>query len=403
MPLLNFGCGVRDITPLVPVQLAGFAHRQGLSEGCHSRLFLKAFVFEDRITRRRAAVVAADLLGWDAGLCARIERRCAEQFGTESVILSATHTHSGPTVLSLTGSLSSAPDGRYLDFLAERVVEAVGEACENLQPVEMRRCAVETTGLVVNRRLRTEQGVVARPNEAGLRDQELVVWKFQHPEGEPVAAWIHYACHPTILSGNVISSEYMGSVVQAVENDHPGLVCAFFQGCAGDVRPHFTDGHGNFRRTDLADLNAFVRTMTDQARSAMVCRGIPVTNFEIRTETRTLTTWAGPGKSAGPGSLPISIGLKGLKIARHVGVVAIPGEPSVAYQQFIKAESESGILALGYCNGFPGYLPTAEQIREGGYESVLSCPLFGLPGPFAETLEAGLIQEARALMQEIRR
>jgi hypothetical protein len=40
-----------------------------------------------------------------------------------------------------------------------------------------------------------------------------------------------------------------------------------------------------------------------------------------------------------------------------------------------------------------GYVPTAQQLAEGGYEAEGSCPYFGLPGPFDPRIE-GLIRRA---------
>ncbi len=395
---MMFGSCVRDITPSMRVPLAGFAHRKNLSDRIHSRLYLRAFAFEDVHSKRRAAVVAADIIGWDVGLASRIETVCQERFRTDCVILSATHTHSGPCVLPLHGSLQSVPDSGYMKFLAEQAVAAVGEACAHFEVAQIRRCSAETSGLVVSRRLMTDEGIVARPSEAGQSDRELIVWKFQRPDEDVLAVWIHYACHPTILSGDDISSEYMGSVVQAVESELKGVVCAFFQGCAGDVRPYFTDGRGNFKSTKLKDLEEFSRAMTKHVKDALVAGGVLAKDYDVRTENRAFVAHARPADGLSRTiSVDVPICAKGLKFARNVGVIAFPGEPSVAYQQTIKSRSGGGILPLGYCNGFPGYLPTARQIREGGYESALSCPLFGLPGPFDESLEAGLLREAEAL------
>jgi hypothetical protein len=35
-----------------------------------------------------------------------------------------------------------------------------------------------------------------------------------------------------------------------------------------------------------------------------------------------------------------------------------------------------------------GYVPTAEQVNEGGYEAVESALFFGLPSPFDSSLES---------------
>lgn len=390
---IRLGACVRDITPSQGVPLAGFAHRKNVSANIHSRLHLRAFVFEDVRSKKRAAVVSADIIGWDAGLARRIESLCQAQFKTDCVILSATHTHSGPCVLPLLGTLQTAVDPQYLNFLAEQTVSAVGEAYQGLETVEICRCRIETSGLVISRRLMTDQGMVSRPNQAGQSDQELIVWKFQRADGEVAAVWIHYACHPTILSGNDISSEYMGHVVEEIEKECGSAICAFFQGCAGDVRPHFVDGSGFFRNTSMADMENFARSMTGFVKMAISSEGELVERYDVAGSSRDLILHArGASLDAAPMDIPIRV--TSLKLAQNVGLIAYPGEPSIAYQKWIKSMTGLSILPLGYSNGFPGYLPTAIQIREGGYESVLSCPLFGLPGPFDESVEESLLREA---------
>lgn len=390
---IRLGACVRDITPSQGVPLAGFAHRKNVSDKVHSRLYLRAFVFEDVQSKKRAAVVSADIIGWDAGLAGRIESSCQQLFKTDCVILNATHTHSGPCVLPLQGTLKTVVDPLYLNFLAEQVVDAVGAAYESLETVEIRRCGIETSGLVVSRRLMTDQGMVSRPNQAGHSDHELIVWKFQRANGTVAALWIHYACHPTILSGDDVSSEYMGRVVEMIEEEGGGAICAFFQGCAGDVRPHFVDGRGFFRSTTIDDLENFARSLTGFVRRAISSEGELVEHYDVAGDCREIVLHArGASLCVAPVDIPIRI--TSLKLARNVGLIAYPGEPSIAYQKSIKAMMGLSILPLGYSNGFPGYLPTATQIREGGYESVLSCPLFGLPGPFDESVEERLLLEA---------
>jgi hypothetical protein len=48
---------------------------------------------------------------------------------------------------------------------------------------------------------------------------------------------------------------------------------------------------------------------------------------------------------------------------------------------YIKQLSQGGTLPLGYSNGMVGYVPTAAQIAEGGYEGDSSSVSFGLPAP----------------------
>ncbi len=392
---IKLGCGVRDITPRRPAWLAGFAHRDRPTAEVESPLLVKAFVLEDVANARRVAVVVGDLIGWSAEMSAEIEVEIVERHGLDVVIFSATHTHSGPCVFTKGPEILSRSDPDYLKFLRREVHAAIGRAMATREPVVMSRGAVETAGLAVNRRLPTETGMATRPNPAGDCDPEMQVWKFTRPAGTTVAIWLHFACHPTILSGHSISSEFPGRVTRALEAAHPGVVCAYLQGCAGDVRPNLTDGAGFFRKAGEEDLENFSGAAEAFAKRVLLAPMEPTGEIGVQGWRREIVARAGNPE------VEIPLRLTAVRIARDAGLVALPGEPSVTYQHFVKSLSAERVWPLGYCNGLPGYLPSAAQIAEGGYESMLSCPVFGLPGPFAPELEADLRREVSELVRAI--
>jgi hypothetical protein len=73
--------------------------------------------------------------------------------------------------------------------------------------------------------------------------------------------------------------------------------------------------------------------------------------------------------------------------------VAMNGEVSVAYGLAIKEMSQQRALPVAYANGTIGYLPTAAQIAEGGYEAEESARYLLLPGYYAPEIE-GMITTA---------
>jgi hypothetical protein len=48
-------------------------------------------------------------------------------------------------------------------------------------------------------------------------------------------------------------------------------------------------------------------------------------------------------------------------------------------------------MVSGYCNGYAGYIPTAEMIRQGGYEVDSFWRKFGHPGRLSEEAEERLV------------
>jgi hypothetical protein len=66
-----------------------------------------------------------------------------------------------------------------------------------------------------------------------------------------------------------------------------------------------------------------------------------------------------------------------------VAVVTLPGEPFLAVAEAVKAAAERPVLVLGYADGVPGYLPTAEEYPYGGYEVVDAHRYYGMRAAFA--------------------
>ena len=70
------------------------------------------------------------------------------------------------------------------------------------------------------------------------------------------------------------------------------------------------------------------------------------------------------------------------------------------YGLFIKKQSGGSVLPLPYSNGMIGYVPTADQLSEGGYEASESTKFFGLPAPFDPSLERRIREAVAALMDD---
>src|SRR4029453_14671139 len=99
------------ITPEQPVWMAGYASRDRPFASVHDDLFAKALVLVDG-KGARAALVTTDLIGLFAEIADPIRQRIEKQTGipATSVILSSSHTHTGPTL-----SLDPVPrEGRSL-------------------------------------------------------------------------------------------------------------------------------------------------------------------------------------------------------------------------------------------------------------------------------------------------
>src|SRR5713101_1900625 len=96
---LRAGAAQRVITPRLGISLVGWSMRaagDSLARYVHDDLYVKALVLQR--DGRAGALIAADLVGVDAVSAERIRQGvCAQcELDPHSILICATHTHSGP-------------------------------------------------------------------------------------------------------------------------------------------------------------------------------------------------------------------------------------------------------------------------------------------------------------------
>jgi hypothetical protein len=164
------------------------------------------------------------LLATDVGLV----REQVEGVPPDHILISATHTHSGPDTIGLWGRrlLKRGTDPKYMAFLRTRIGESISEALQALGPAEIRFARAQTPP-------NTHQNRQA-PEEI---DHDIGVLQVRRPSGEMVATLVNWGCHPTVLQDRMITSDFPGYLRQQVEEDEGGTAL-FFQGIVGGgVRP----------------------------------------------------------------------------------------------------------------------------------------------------------------------
>ena len=102
-PLIHHaGCGIADITgPPLGRLMMGYAKSGQATNGIHTRLWARAFVLHDTEQDTFVVMVVADLSHIFQGVKLAVADALAEGplrgvFDEKNVLLSATHTHSGP-------------------------------------------------------------------------------------------------------------------------------------------------------------------------------------------------------------------------------------------------------------------------------------------------------------------
>lgn len=424
MTPLRLGVAKTDITPCTPLPLAGFGHRGGNFEAVSQPLYARVFFFEQG-KKRRALLVSADLIWWGTDRMVDLRDRIKGIWGLEesSIVLHATHTHSGPQTSGRFTSSLGKPDFGYVEALELTILESIDRAIDDLEVVTVERGSGECC-FGINRRKLVGNEITMAPNEQGPIDTEVSVVRFRTSAESTKAVLAHYACHPTTTDDNLVSSEFPGVAMENVEAElGEETVAAYLQGCCGDVRPALVR-EGKFYKGSDSEVRGLGKTLADQVltilelpmRSVSPCyltsRGttIPLPLQKLPTKAA-LETKSHKRDVAGEWSrlllrepervqrdTPLEMTL--WSIADGLSFLAMSAEVVVDYGLFIKRRFRGRILPLPYSNGMLGYLPTASQIAEGGYEARESIFFFGLPSPLAPSLESKLHDEMINLVKE---
>jgi len=224
MSSLSVGCASITITPPVGTPMDGYSARQGVSQGVHDDLYVRALVFDDG--RERAALVSCDLIGVDRRLVAAVRQQASEATGipADHIMVSAIHTHSGPA------GLRRGMDEALAELTARHIAGAIAAADHEKRSgvLKVGTCTVDSVSQ--NRR------DPSWPIDTALR---LLLVDSPEPGEPPLAAIINFACHATVLfrTNLLLSADYPGCAVRTFEKLLPETACLFLQGACANVNP----------------------------------------------------------------------------------------------------------------------------------------------------------------------
>ena len=314
--MLKAGAAKTRITP--PAGIPFLGHGARVSQGIHDDLWARSLVLED--DNEKVAIIALDLcwpLPKNDYLKVRREVESRTDIKGENVLVSATHTHSGPTFSATIEDYPMPLKRRrelidpWVESLPRRISESVVEANSNLVEAKVSFGKTLMNGLCYNRRIRIREGVVthtasiedwesflrnfylslgAKPEEAekapiglpnGPIDPEVGVLRVDDINGKPLAVLVNYACHAVASYGPLISAGYPGYTSYFVEQA-TGAVCLFTSGCGGDVR--------TYHRRETSELKEAYRIgliLSTAVLEAME-KAQPVENPKIRVASKNL-------------------------------------------------------------------------------------------------------------------
>ena len=393
-----------DITPPVGTGMTGYMARTQASIGIHDPL--KAQVLFIEAGKSAVLIVTMDLLAVQASFSDRLRTSISRAAGIPEshIMLSCSHTHSGPQGFNLDNTiLQEKEDDSLQEITLRKITGACTWAKTLLQPVKFSLGHSLGSGVGLNR----------NDPLTGPSDQQVTVLRIDDLDGNPLAVLFNYGCHPTIMGASnlFISADYPGAARKALQEIFKDTVFLFTNSSAGDVSTRFTRKEAAFNEVDrlgqimagavLQAMNTAEGFEVEQVTARLEAIDLPVKKLPTvegiesiilsvkqeleqlekagasAAEKRKLVTKIEGGEMllimvkelAGKTSLPASIQL--IRIGT-LSLAGVPGEPFSKTFLDIKEQiqPEQAIL-IGYANDYKGYFPESKP-GQPTYEDLIS-------------------------------
>ncbi len=401
------------ITPPAGIPMAGYYSERG-ARGVHDDLFAKAIVMEQGQTK--AALVALDLIAAPRDLVedarAEIDRTC--QVPGANVMISATHSHTGPIVDTKNrfGGQSELVKG-YRASLPARIAQAVRQAESRLAPVTLSVAHGQESSIAFNRRFHMKDGSVGwNPGKgnplilkpAGTIDPDVPVLYFETADKKPIATYVNYAVHLDNIGQPLISADMPATLSRCLSDwKGPEMVTLFTAGCCGDVNhidvqwKEAQSGFANPARMGVIlageVLRAWPRLTSIDAsplriKSELVSLPLAKLNDgDVEKAQAAVTRIAGDASKRPPfmelvqafkvldvaerNGKPHEVEVQVIALGKEVAWVSLPGEVFTELGLAIKQDSPfPNTLIAELANGLLGYIPSRRAYAQGNYEVV---------------------------------
>lgn len=252
-PALQAGAAVADLTPQGSVFLYGYPHVARDSTGVHDPLQCAALYL--RGEGGQALFLANDLIHVSKRFTADVRKAISAATGVPggAIMITATHTHSGPVIVDHVSNAADATvpkaDPAYLAWAAQQMVAAASAAFAAARPAELGLAVARAQGVGTNRH-----------DPAGPADPEVpVLLARERDSGVPIAAMLVYGMHPTVLheDSTLISGDFPYFTRRFLQEHVLGAACPvlYHSGAAGNQSPrHVTRGNTFAEAQRLGEL-----------------------------------------------------------------------------------------------------------------------------------------------------
>jgi hypothetical protein len=383
---LRIGVSCIDITPPVGVTLSGYKPR--IATGVGHRLRAEALYC--RSVNDAWVLITSDVIGYPQSFVKAVRAKITRETGLppESILISGSHTHSGPAVLWFGDGEAGALDREYEAGLQDKLVELTEEAKKAAAPGCFEAGWSEAPLLGSNRRIcRDGKWINEWEDEAGLHtgyfDPTVMLLGVCRPDqSEREALLINYGVHPVVLgpASLDISADYAGYLKDSIEASGSTKTAMFALAGSGNINPRVCIRTGAEHPQRMGE--ALAEIVCEAAEKLSPVAGDRVTSHSQPWNfTRTRFVPKMPEQYS-----TVSTEIQILR-AGELAVIGIPGELFSEFNRILRAASPFPYTVIvSMANDYIGYLPTDAAQAEGAYEPTMAP---------ADNIEGMIMEHAR--------
>ena len=389
IPLAGYGSKKRRLKPVDFKNAYEYAFFFKPSEGIHTPIRSKVMTLEN--SDKKLIFISIDVIG--------IERRFVHDLGKrlsvygiteEDLIVSATHTHSGPGTLSKRLILELVAVDLYkksvYNHILNQVTACVETALSNSEPADLYTSSFLAEGLQKNKFRKFDQ--------AWFNSRASLLLAKSRNSGQWLGGIVNFCVHGggMPIDSMLYSSDFPGQVEIQMENKLCNMnsekkqpVILFINGAEGDVAipdrglEYIEELGCEFAdQSDYAFSDSSLQSVNSQFSviRKKLWLGIPATPRKYCSADKSIL-------KKSPVPLRVSVfpymPLRSYISLVEVGGIAFltwPGEPSTAMgfqlQSMARKNGYSDSLVLGLTNDYTGYFTTHEEYLEGTYDACSS-------------------------------
>ncbi|MHA1338840.1 MAG: neutral/alkaline non-lysosomal ceramidase N-terminal domain-containing protein [Promethearchaeota archaeon] len=400
-PKIKILAGVATVKIEVPIgtPMGGYMARSKPSEGVHDDLFARSLIIackkkkngnfelncsdksinKNDIKDEIICLCVADVVALEKKKTLKIKEKISNELGIpiENIMISVTHTHSGPRTAELFGSTWDQVDNLY-----NAIFESSKLAYQNLFEAELEYGCGEIKGVSYNRR--------EFDKNSDIIDYEAVVLKVKDKKGNIRGIIYNFSNHCVVMNPNnlMITQDWPYYTELRLKQEFgDDIKVLFLQGTPGNINPINVPMSNPDHTWD--DVKEIGDKTADQLISIVKeTKSLPILPFKVvggcnGSVNEVLLEMDDEDKAEGfvfvdivekDGQKFVSTYCQALKIGSFA-IIGLPGEAfaeiGLNIKNAINSQGAVATMVVGYSNDYIGYFGTKETYRAGGYEMIM--------------------------------